>query len=357
MRERFKKVARVCGWLAFAGIGGCSAAPTASEDVDRTTQAGSYDLVARYQTPTNARGWIVEWKIPQLLNPTTSQPVIGQWYNNFESGIYYNGSTGWDVYYFGDDNGLTGNEPNCDSIWGSGGICHGVFSNLQPGRQIVFKYEYCTTAHVPSVTGTQNCLYVDLKDGAGYRFLAEDTNVRPEGPEMYTHDIENFRDLGATLPQVSCSAPTKMVRQQIKNSSGSWVNLTGASTWSFETVSPYKYMNQNLSASPASWESCSRITATVALTSSWESGYCVNLTLSNNGPGAISSWNMIVDLNQSTLNNTFSANFTPYGGSRYLVTPLFWNSSVAAGSSQTVGFCGNKTGGNWMPLVFSEDGS
>jgi hypothetical protein len=348
---------RMVAWFAFVGACGCSAGPATetNEDVSRVSQQGSYDLVSRYLNPDSARGWTIEWKIPQLLNPASAWAVIGQWYNNLESGVYYNGS-GWDVYYFGDDNGLAGNEASCDAQWGSGGICHGIFSNLQPGSQVVFKYEFCNAAHVASVSGTQNCLYVDLKDGVGYRFLAEDTNVRPEGAEMYAHDIENFRDLGYVVPQVSCANPTKMVRQQIKNAAGSWVTLTGASNWSFQPLSPYKFQNQKLSASPATWESCSKVTASVTVTSSWETGYCVNLTVSNSGPGAISSWNLLVDLNQSTMNNNFSANFSPYSGSRYLVTPLFWNSTIAAGGSQTVGFCGNKTGPNWTPIVASEDG-
>lgn len=351
----FSTLSAALAFGSMIGSFGCSAGDLSSEDVGHTSQAGSYDLVSTYTTPTAAKGWIIEWKLPQLLNPSTGVGVVGQWYNNLESGVYSSGNS-WNVYYFGDDNGVAGNEPSCDNQWGSGGICGGVFGNLQPGRQIVFKYEFCNAAHQATVTGTQNCLYVDLKDGAGYRFLAEDTNVRPEGPEMYAHDIEHFRDEGYTMPQVSCSAPTKMVRQQIKNSAGNWVNLTGANTWTFNTVSPYKYQNKQLAANPASWESCSRITTNVAVTSSWEGGYCVNVTVSNSGPGAISNWNLVVDLNQSTMNNNFSANFTPLGGSRYQVTPLFWNSTINAGSSQTVGFCGNKTGANWMPYVFSEDG-
>jgi len=56
------------------------------------------------------------------------------------------------------------------------------------------------------------------------------------------------------------------------------------------------------------------------------------------------------------MNNNFSANFAPDGGSQYTVTPLFWNSTINAGNSTTVGFCGNKTGPDWQPQVLAEHG-
>jgi hypothetical protein len=233
---------------------GCGGAQPDAESVGSVSQDyGHYDLTSSYTgNIADTRGWIIEWRIPQLLNPD-AVGVVGQWYYNLESGVYHTGD-GWFVYYFGDDNGLTGNEPSCNSQWGSGGTCGGVFSNLQAGQQLVFKYEWCTPAHVASVTGTQLCLYVDLKDGTGYRFLAEDARSTVE---MYAHDIEHFVDDGLPTPQIPCSAPTKMVRQQRKTTSGSWVNMTGASTWSFNQVSPYVYQNKQLTTSPASWESCS----------------------------------------------------------------------------------------------------
>jgi cellulase/cellobiase CelA1 len=173
---------------------------------------------------------------------------------------------------------------------------------------------------------------------------------------MYAHDVENFRTEGATMPQISCASPTKMVRQQIKNAAGSWVTLSGSSNWTFSAHSPYKFQNQQLSATPATWESCSRVTASVSLFSVTSTQYCANLTVSNAGPGPISNWNVVVDLNQSTMNNNWSANFSA-DGSRYTVTPVFWNATIAAGGSQTVGFCATKTSSNWNPVVIAEDGN
>lgn len=236
--------------------GGAGGALASHESVGRASSAyGTYDLrsIVSDSLRHDSRGWEIEWQIPQLQNPTASG-AIGQWYYNFESGIYHTGD-GWFVYFYGDDNGLAGDDPNCDGQWGSGGICHGIYSNLQPGQRILFHYEYCTTSHVASVDGTQLCLYVDLHDGAGLRFLAEDDRTTDE---MYTHDIEDWIDDGYEIPSIPCSAPTKMVRQRRWTSAGAWVDMTSASSWALETsTSNYHYQNINLAASPSTWESCS----------------------------------------------------------------------------------------------------
>ncbi|HEY3666458.1 MAG TPA: cellulose binding domain-containing protein [Polyangiaceae bacterium] len=351
----FRKGAFALGVFSALSVAACSGAPP--ENVSSTSQPlGSYDLVSRYvASPEAARGWQIEWEIPTLLNPDTGVGVVGQWYNNLESGVYHT-ADGWFVYYYGDDNGLAGNEPSCDSQWLSGGMCSGVFGHLQPGRHLRFKYEFCTPAHVASVSGTQNCLYVDLEDGVGFRFLAEDTNVRPEGVEMYAHDIENFRTDGSVMPQVSCAAPTKMLGQKVRDASGTWRTLTGSNTWSFSSASPYEFRSQALGASPATWQSCSRITAAITLTSDWSTGYCANLTIANAGPGAVSSWASSLDLRDSTLQSSWSATFSGTG-SQYTVAPLGWNTVIPANGTQSVGFCGNKTGPNYRPIIVDEDGS
>jgi len=360
-----KAFVRSCmgGVFASAFALGLSACAVSSETepeghVASTSQKlGSYDLISSYvASPEQARGWQIEWEIPTLLNADIGVGVVGQWYNNLESGIYHTGD-GWFVYYFGDDNGLTGNEPLCDTQWGSGGICHGVYANLPAGKHVKFKYEFCDSDHTPNVNGTENCLYVDLEDGVGFRFLAEDTNVRPEGVEMYAHDIENFRTDGSVMPQVSCAAPTKMLGQQVRDTSGVWHTLSGPSTWSFSTASPYKFQNQSLSSTPATWQSCSRITATITKTSDWDQGYCANLVAANSGPGATSYWNATIDLQDATLSSSWGGTFSSAGGSRYAITPDSWNQSIDENGTRTVGFCVNKTGANSTPIVVLEDGN
>lgn len=241
---------------ALSGALGCSAGGaggTGEEGVaSRSERVATYDLRSLVSDALRAdsRGWEIEWEIPQIANQQAAG-AIGQWYWNLESGVYHTGD-GWFVYYYGDDNGLTGADPACDTQWGSGGICHGIYANLQPGQRVLFRYEYCTPGRVASVNGTQLCLYVNLNDGAGLRFLAEDDRTTDE---MYAHDIENFDAFDRI--GVSCTAPTRMVKQRRQTSSGTWVNMTGASSWRFEsTSSTDRFQTISLSANPATWTSC-----------------------------------------------------------------------------------------------------
>ena len=103
-------------------------------------------------------------------------------------------------------------------------------------------------SRTPSVSGTRLCLSVDLKDGAGYRFLAEDAR---RGPEMYSHDVEYF---GSPLT-FSCDQPIGMVRQTIQDYAGTWSTLSGRK-WTFRNNTS-KYSFQNITLYPSgSWSVC-----------------------------------------------------------------------------------------------------
>ncbi|WP_437620182.1 hypothetical protein [Sorangium sp. So ce1151] len=242
--------------LGAVGAAACTSGDAVEDEpLGEASLLGSYHLKSSYTGNVgDTRGWLVEWKVPALLNASTAWGAVGQWYYNLESGIYHS-PDGWFVYYYGDNDGLTGNHSSCNTQWPSGGTCGGSLGNLQPGQQVIFKYEWCTPERVASVTGTQLCLYVDMKDGAGYQFLAQDARSTVE---MYAHDVEHFRDEGLnyTEPAISCASPIKMVRQQLKTTSGVWQDMSGASTWSFYNEPPYVYQNKNLSASPSTWEAC-----------------------------------------------------------------------------------------------------
>ncbi|MFZ5896531.1 MAG: cellulose binding domain-containing protein [Myxococcota bacterium] len=123
------------------------------------------------------------------------------------------------------------------------------------------------------------------------------------------------------------------------------------------------------SAPPSNWNVCYRIpntswsatnqacpgsiTPSLRITSNWQSGYCAEVTVTNSGSSAVNSWAVGLQMNQSTLNNTWSATFTPTTPGNYRVTPLTWNSTIPAGGNVIFGFCGNKTGTNWTPTVSS----
>ena len=97
------------------------------------------------------------------------------------------------------------------------------------------------------------------------------------------------------------------------------------------------------------------VTASIALTSSWTSGYCADLTIKNGKTSAISSWSVALNLNQSALSSSWNANFGGTGPNR-IVTPISWNGALAADASTTVGFCANRTGSSWQPVVVSASG-
>lgn len=241
--------------------GACGAGePTGVEETESSLNSlGVYGLTSRYTGPVMlTRGWEIEWEVPQLTSSPTSTGAIGQWYYGLESGIYHTGD-GWWVYYYGDDNGLTGNNPECTPLgdWGNkGAACHGAMEHLQPGRRVVFRYEWCDVNHVPSVNGSRLCVSVDMKDGVGPRFLAEDTRGTEE---MYAHDIEDFSDGPQEPIRVSCSAPIKMVRQQYKDPSGFWWTMFGKYTWSLnDTTALHTFQNDRREFPPGTWEACSQ---------------------------------------------------------------------------------------------------
>jgi hypothetical protein len=179
----------------------------ASVLVGNSAHAGVYDLQSTYNLRVqDTRGWLIEWKLAQVVNRYDNTNLVpGSWYYNLEIGIY-GGWGGFGVYYFGDDNGVAGNEAKCPLVWDSGGICGQEFTNLSAGRKVTLKYEWCNPDRTASVNGPQLCAWVDLQDEKGWRFLAMD--ARSATAEMYSHDVEHFTDQGGLLPQVSCKTPT-----------------------------------------------------------------------------------------------------------------------------------------------------
>jgi len=230
--------------LVTVGSAAASAAPPPPGD--GVAVNGLYLLNSRYNGDLAAtRGWQVTWQVPAVNNGVDAWGAVGEWYYNLESGVYYNNDVGWAVYYFGDDDGMADN-PDCTPTWDTGSICRGL-SHLPVGKELTFTYEYCES-------DSKICLYVDLKDGTGNRFLASDT---PTTVEMYAHDIETFADSDIVEPDIPCDSPTRMVAQSVKGTDGNWQTMTG-DLWNFEDESDrYLFQNTDTGASPAYWESCS----------------------------------------------------------------------------------------------------
>jgi hypothetical protein len=222
---------------------------------------------------TDLRGWRLTWQIPSHTGP--GDFAIGQWFDHLETGIYYTDS--WWVYYYGDSDGVTGNNSDCNPIFtDSNGVPVGAacdvgdkaLTGMQPGAQVTFTYQTCGPDKVASLTGAYLCTWVDMHDGKGDRFLAyelHETGTR----EMFTHDVESFGGTTGPNSTISCTQPVRMLGQQIRTSAGQWVTLTG-NQWTFNDTAPlYQYQNVNLSASPATWEACSRPVTVPACPAAW----------------------------------------------------------------------------------------
>jgi hypothetical protein len=138
------------------------------------------------------------------------------------------------------------------------------------------------------------------------------------------------------------------------SSSGS--SSSGSSSGSSNGGSSSSSGSSSGSSSSGSSGGTGTVHAALSLQSSWSTGYCDNLTVTNSGSSAISTWQVALNTNQSALYDSWNANF---GGSApsYTVTPLSWNASILAGGSQTVGFCANDTGSNATPTVTSVSGN
>ncbi len=255
MRKRL----RLQRQLAAAGLLCLVSAATVIPATRATAQSfpapqGAYVMTTSYTGSIgDTRGWKIEWRTPTISNPGEAWGAIGTWYYNLEAGLYRS-PNGWYVYYFGDDNGLTGNHPSCNQMWGSGGTCGNSLAGFGAGKKVYFKYEWCTLNKTASVTGNYLCLYVDMENGAGWEFLAQDTRSTVE---MYAHDVETFEPVGYPRPRIPCNnIPTKMIQQQRKRTDGTWANL-GGNWWNFyDGTTNYKFQNVNTGTTPSNWESC-----------------------------------------------------------------------------------------------------
>jgi hypothetical protein len=149
-------------------------------------------------SPLDTRGWLIEWVLPVLDNPT-AQMAIGQWYFNLETGIIRIGGQ-WAVYFFGDDNGFAGVDPDWNAnppTWReSGNICSGRLAHLPPGRHVTFRYEWCSADPVHQPNQQEACVWVDVGEGSGWHFLAADARGEDVGRSM-APALCNFRALPA----------------------------------------------------------------------------------------------------------------------------------------------------------------
>ena len=98
------------------------------------------------------------------------------------------------------------------------------------------------------------------------------------------------------------------------------------------------------------------VSTTLAVQTTWETGYCMNATVKNDKTVGISTWTVVINLNQSTLSQIWNGQQT-LSGSLMTVKPVSFNAAIPANGTAAFGFCGTKTGTNFAPTVVSTTGS
>ncbi len=92
------------------------------------------------------------------------------------------------------------------------------------------------------------------------------------------------------------------------------------------------------------------LSATLAYSSDWGGGYCADVSLENVGTTTITSWEVKIDLRQTTFTSGWSATFASSGG-QLSVRPLDWNKTLAVGARTTFGFCANAPSASARPVI------
>lgn len=93
-----------------------------------------------------------------------------------------------------------------------------------------------------------------------------------------------------------------------------------------------------------------RNVAQLRTTTTWETGYCAEISVKNTLAAPTNGWSVDFDVRQSSIYSTWSANFARRG-STTSATPMFWNQRLAPQQTAIFGFCANKTGSTWQPVL------
>lgn len=116
LRVRWLITALIVACVAVSGTTPANAVPHPRRQGVHTT--GYYGLTTHYTgSIPDTRGWSITWKLPSLSNHSTAWGAVGQWYYGFEAGIYH-GPGSWSVYYLGDKDGTTENNPSATPACG-----------------------------------------------------------------------------------------------------------------------------------------------------------------------------------------------------------------------------------------------
>jgi hypothetical protein len=94
-------------------------------------------------------------------------------------------------------------------------------------------------------------------------------------------------------------------------------------------------------------------TAALTFTSTWDTGYCAEVSVRNNGAFTTNSWTVRVNMLASTFNARWNGNFAQ-SGTTLTITPS-GNAAVASGAiaNPKPGFCAQKPSGGALPSGLS----
>lgn len=95
-----------------------------------------------------------------------------------------------------------------------------------------------------------------------------------------------------------------------------------------------------------------QLTVTLEKKSDWETGFCTNIQVTNQGNTSVRNWQVAFQMEQATIKKSWNGTFKPQG-SQYVATPLERGQAIAPGRSRKLGFCADKLGADYQPQKVS----
>ncbi|MBM4253036.1 MAG: hypothetical protein FJ146_13770 [Deltaproteobacteria bacterium] len=112
-------------------------------------------------------------------------------------------------------------------------------------------------------------------------------------------------------------------------------------------TAPAPLPNPIPASTPAPANRDSGITASINIKSQWQSGYCADVIVTNNGSSNLTSWTLTLDLNGTKLAQQWNVNVSSGGDSVTFQPIAEWNAKIAPGASANQqGFCVDTPNGN-----------
>ncbi|ARV61444.1 glycoside hydrolase [Nostocales cyanobacterium HT-58-2] len=117
----------------------------------------------------------------------------------------------------------------------------------------------------------------------------------------------------------------------------------------FSSPSPLSPSSPSSSPSPPFRISSAQLTVTSDIYTNWQTGFCVSFKIMNHGSRRVDNWQLMFNMKQAAINNSWNGNFKPQGATQYIVTPLDWGQMIEPNQVRDLGFCANKLGSDYQP--------